>query len=395
MKMIIALCASWLVSLAWCTGLRAQADTAWLCQRDYFTEVQAKRLLDTLAQRYATAGAWEKRAAEVKAMLRAGMGLPKARITTPLNPIIRRRITGEGYTVENVAFESMPGFFVTGNLYRPEHLGASRPAVLAPHGHGKDPRFGPDHQILCATLARMGAVVLAYDMVGYGESDQCEHQHPRAMTLQSINSMRAVDLLLSLPEVDPKRLAVTGASGGGTQAFFLTALDDRIAVSVPVVMVSAHFFGGCVCESGMAVHRGPGFQTCNAEIAALAAPRPMLLISDGKDWTRNTPLVEYPFIRGIYELFGAEAVAENVHLPHEGHDYGPSKRSGTYYFLAKHLGLDVASVSKGGAIDETAVSILPSGDLEVFDEEYVRPPHAINGNVMVTELLESISGRSK
>jgi len=232
----------------------------------------------------------------------------------------------------------------------------------------------------------MGAVVFAWDMVGYGDQRAIsQHKLPNAFRIQTINSVRSLDFLLSLPEVDPRRVAVTGESGGGTQTFMLAALDPRITLSVPTVMVSAYFFGGCPCESGMPVHRRGHYQTNNVEIAALAAPRPLLLISDGGDWTKNNPVVEFPHIQRIYGLYGRENLVENTHFPDEKHDYGPSKRAAMYRFIGKHFRLDTAKVFRpDGTLDESGVTVLTPEQLAVFTAEHPRPANALVGDTPLT-----------
>lgn len=367
-------------------------DTTMLCRGNYFTEAEAKVSLQQFASTYDDAAGWEKRADRIRRGIREGMNLPKQIPQTPLKPVMHSKRVYDGYTVENVAFESMPGFFVTGNLYRPLQKLSSYAAILSPHGHGKDPRFQENVQKRCAGLAKMGAIVFAYDMIGYGDSHQCEHKHPQALTIQTINSMRALDFLHAIPNVDPNRIAVTGESGGGTQTFILTALDSRIKVAVPVVMVSAHFFGGCICESGMPIHKSKDHQTSNVEIAALAAPRPMLLISDGKDWTKNTPSVEYPYIQNVYKLYNKEGNVENIHLPEEGHDYGVSKRDGAFRFLARHLNLDIKAITNSaGKIDESFIKVEPREVLQAFDDKHQLPVYAVKGDREISLLLETFA----
>lgn len=374
------------LALAW--PVPAAEEEPELCVGNYQTEEQGKEQLARFAQTYSTRSEWQQRAQRIREGILRGTELSPLPKKCPLNPIVRDRREYDGYSVENVAFECLPGVFVTGSLYRPTRGEGPFPAVLCPHGHWGSAddygRFRPDMQKRCATFARMGAVVFAYDMVGYGDWANAgwKHRRPKVLKLQLWNSIRAVDFLTSRGDVDPKRIAITGASGGGTQTFLLTAVDERIAVAIPVVMVSAHFFGGCVCESGMPVHKSKGHETNNVEIAASAAPRPLMLISDGQDWTENTPAVEYPYIRDVYELYGAADKVEYLHLPEEGHDYGRSKRIGAYKFLAKHLGLSLADVIDGtGCINEDTVVIEPKGKLYVFNSEHPRPTHAVAPDV--------------
>jgi len=357
-----------------------------LCTGRYYSRIEAREVLAELRTSCTTAAQWQARAAVIRDGILSGAGLQPMPDRSALNPIVHSRRVHGDYQVENVAFESLPGVWVSGSLYRPVNAVGRLPAVLSPHGHQSDPgdygRYGPAVQHTCATLARMGAMVLSYDMVGYGEQRRFgwTHQHPEVLKLQTWNSIRAVDLLLEMG-ADPDTIAVTGASGGGTQAILLTALDDRIDVSVPVAQVSAHHFGGCRCENGMPIHRSDHHLTNNVKIAALAAPRPMLIVSGICDWTSASPNVEYPHIRYIYELSGHGDRVENSHHLCFTHGYYRSFREAVYRFLAKHLGLDLSRVQdEKGRVVESANVIESDKAMFVFDDEHPYPPDAVRSN---------------
>jgi dienelactone hydrolase len=351
-----------------------------LCVGHYYTEAEAVEQLAKLKSTYSNKKEWEARKKLIVEGILNGSELPgllnKYR-NRPFNPIIHwDKKQMDGYTVENIAIEGIDGTYITGNIYKPDTIDGRIPAILCPHGHWYDPgnygRFRPNFQKRCAALAKMGAVVFGFDMVGYGECRQFYHKDKKTLQMQLFNSTRILDYLLTLDFVDPDRIGMTGASGGGTQTFLLTAVDQRIAVSVPVVQVSAHFFGGCVCESGMPIHKDSKHQTNNVEIAAAAAPRPMLLISDGADWTSNTPEVEFPYIQNVYDLYNKKEMVENVHLANEDHDYGLSKRTAAYRFLAAHLNLNLSKIlDEAGNIDESFIEILPFHKLLIFPERYL------------------------
>lgn len=356
---------------------------ATLRRGEALTPAAGREELARFAAGFDDAASWRRRADNTRAGILRGAGLETFPARTPLKPVTGAVRSHAGYSVQNVAFESLPGFFVTATLYRPDQLEGRQPAVLVAHGHGNTATGGRYHeskQKLGATFARMGATALVINMVGYGDADQYPHKGERTLALQLWNGVRALDFLESLPGVDPRRLGMTGESGGGTQTFVLTAIDPRIAVSAPVVMVSAHFFGGCSCESGLPIHQSDSHLTNNADIAALAAPRPQLLVSDGKDWTRFNPEVEFPYVRRVYALLGAEDRVENVHLPDEGHDYGPSKRAAVYDFFARHLRL-------GAPPAEDDVVLESAETLQVFSPSLPRPAHAVTGPTAIEALL--------
>ncbi len=362
-------------------------DSTMLCVGYYQTEKEAEQQLQRFADSYQNLDEWKQRAAVIRDGILKGADLLPFPEKKHQNTIYRNERSFKGYSVVNVAFESMPGVFVTGSLYKPDLFVGKLPAILCPHGHWSEPgdygRYRADMQIRCAALAKMGAIVLSYDMVGYGEMRESGwvHDHPQTLKLQLWNSIRAIDFLYTIPEVDTSRIGVTGASGGGTQTFLLAAVDSRVRVSVPAVQVSAHFFGGCVCESGMPIHQSTTHETNNAEIAALAAPRPQLIISDGKDWTKNVPEVEFPYIQNVYNLYGKKESVKNAHFKDEGHGYGISKRKAMYPFMAEFLGLDLSSIlDENEEIDESSITIEEPYQLHVFNSRSPLPVTVVTSN---------------
>lgn len=297
---------------------------------------------------YTSKEEWESTRETIRRRTLLGCGLYPLPEKTPLNPNISGRIERDGYSIEKVYFEAWPGFLVTGNLYRPFPLPADKkiPAILCPHGHWQEGRLQNDESCSVAarsiTLAKMGASVFTYDMVGYNDSLQVKAHRwldrPTKLwgvtpfALQLWSSIRAVDFMETLPEVDANRIGCTGASGGGTQTFALYTVDDRIKVAAPVNMISCSMQGGCVCENGPLMR----IEHSNLEIGAMMAPRPLLLVSASGDWTRETPRIEYPSIRSIYQLYDAEENLEQVQID-AGHNYNQLSREAVYRFFAKHL----------------------------------------------------------
>lgn len=386
-----------------------------LRQGNFYTVEQGTAELKKLESMYSTREQWESRKKMLRENILKGMNLSPLPERTPLDAVLGSKRIHDGYTVQNVYFQSIPGFYLCGNLYRPLNDSVKHPAILCPHGHfdgdtlGEWGRFNPDLQKRCATFARMGAVVFSYSMFGWGgesnkqvdttaiiekpvkEAIWKSHSIPLALTMQTWNSMRSLDFLESLPDVDMSKIGVTGASGGGTQTFLLAALDDRVSVSVPVVMVSCYFFGGCNCESGLPIHQSAKHFTNNAEIAAMVAPKPLLMVSDGADWTKNEPTLELPFIKRTFSFYNAEDKVENANFPDGVHDYGFAKRVPVYKFMAKHLGLNLLAVSDpDGSINESRSDTEKANDMLSFSSLKPHPANALKGADAIDKAIRKL-----
>jgi len=333
---------------------------------------------------------WNRHAEQLRRQILTAAGLLPMPDKCALNPQIFGRIDRGDYTVEKVYFESYPGFYVTGNLYRPAGKRGPFPGVACPHGHGERGRLrnaeAGSEPGRCINFARQGYVALSYDMVGYNDSKQVEHSFRGTretmwaiypLGLQLWSSIRVLDFLSSLPDVDPERLGCTGGSGGGTQTFLLAAVDDRVKVAAPVNMISAHFQGGCWCENAP----GLRFNTNNVEFGAMMAPRPLLLVSATGDWTDETPRVEYPAIRSIYKLFGAEDKVHYVQID-AGHNYNKASREAVYAWFAKWL-LNKSDVKE---VREEPFTVEKDEDLLVF-ANHARPRNALNHEGLVNQII--------
>ncbi len=350
-----------------------------------------------------TKEAWEARKPILKEQLLVSQGLWPLPVKPALNAVVHGKIERDGYTVEKVFFVSHPGHYVTGNLYRPTGKTGKLPAVLYAHGHWTDARLSTAkswdsdkktgaeateesskyfHQAGCAMLARLGCVVFHYDMVGNSDSRQIVHREgfkdveaqlrlQNFMGLQSWNSMRIVDFLNTLPEVDPNRIGITGASGGGTQSFVLAAVDDRVAASFPAVMVSVSMQGGCICENSAYLRTG----TTNIELSALIAPRP-LGMTGANDWTKEIETKGLPELKQIYKMYGADdkVMAKYLSFPH---NYNQPSREVMYNFFNKHLGF-----GQSGTIKELPFKAVDPKQLSVYDADHPLPKDAANAEML-------------
>ncbi len=348
---------------------------------------------------YASLAEWEAHRATIKRQILVSNGLYPMPKKTPLKAKVTDKVVRDGYTIEKVAIQTYPGFYLAGNLYRPigkpgaEHI--KHPAVLVTHGHWEVGRMANEERgsisARAITFARMGIVAFTYDMVGYNDTHQIPHTFASdrdhwvwgvsVMGLQTWNSIRALDFISALPEVDTHRLAITGESGGGTQTMMLGAVDDRLAVVGPCVMVSHSMQGGCICENA------PGLRVdfSNMEVAALAAPKPQIMVAATGDWTATTMNIEGPGVESIYKLYGKTDNLKYVIFPFE-HNINKTSRNAVYQAFGKWL----LNMPAADSYSEPPYQMEKVEDLRVFPDATGLPKGAVT-DVQLTSTIKNVA----
>ena len=323
---------------------------------------EGAEMLKYLSSLYADRAQWETRRLELRAEVRRRLGIDELMdsLVKDAKPILSKVRKYDGYTVQNIAIEMTPGQHVFGSIYTPTAKG-KHALIICPGGHFYDGRYRKDQQQRMGVLARMGAICVDFDLYGWGQSEDEvgaeAHHTSRAHVMQAAFGLRLLDYMLAnRKDIDIHRIGVNGGSGGGTHTILLSAIDDRFTAACPTVNLASHFDGGCPCESGKPVQLSCG-GTCNAEIAATFAPKPMMIVSDGGDWTASVPELEYPYLQRVYGFYDAKDNVMNVHLPKEKHDFGPNKRKAVYDFFIKAFNLDASK------LDEDKVTIEPKENM--------------------------------
>ncbi|MGQ0636545.1 MAG: acetylxylan esterase [Planctomycetaceae bacterium] len=359
----------------------------------------------------ATLPAWELERQAIRERMLVSLGLWPMPPLAPLNPIVHGKIDRDEYTIEKIIVASFPGHYVTGNLYRPRNGAGKRPGVLLTHGHAPRGRFDEKSeeaaqkeeidkgaekfmpgaryylQACAVGLARMGCTVFHYDMVGFSDSRQLDHTTPfldpaatlrlqGSMGLQTINSIRALDFLTSLPDVDASRVGVTGSSGGGTQTFLLCALDPRPKAAFPAVMVSTDMQGGCVCENACYLRIGIN----NVALTALFAPRPIAM-SCADDWTLNFESTGLPELKQVYALYGRPELVQARTWREFGHNYNQPAREMMYAWFNRHLQLGHSEP----IVERDFIPVAPA-ELSVYDDAHPVPADALNAAQLKAQL---------
>ncbi|MBD3672477.1 MAG: acetylxylan esterase [Planctomycetaceae bacterium] len=362
----------------------------------YFRQETAKVSHNTFAH-IKTLEDWEAYKPVAREQLFEMLGLSPRPEKTPLKPVVTGTVDQGDFIVENLQFQSRPGLYVTGNLYRPKEIKEPLPAILYVCGHGGVKKNGVSYgnkthyQHHGAWFARNGYVCLTIDTLQLGEIEGIHHGtyrekmwwwNARGYTsagVEAWNCIRALDYLETRPEVDKERMGVTGRSGGGVYSWWIAALDERIKAAVPVAGITNlqnYVVDGCVeghCDCMFMVNT---YRWDYAMVAALVAPRPLLISNSDKD--RIFPLdgvVDLYFdVRKIYQLYG-EADKLGLQITEGPHQDTQELRIHAFHWMNKYL------KGEDPLIETTAVKFFEPEQLKVFDK---LPEDQINTKISET-----------
>lgn len=322
-------------------------------QREYLNFVKAQAAQLRAADKPpATREEWDRRRREIREKLQQAFGsFPESKC--PLQPKVLGVLQRDGYRVETLIFQTMPGVWMTASAYVPDKPG-KHPALLAVHGHWRGARLDPVVQKRCIGPAKLGYFVLAVDAFGAGErglGKKLGEYHgemvaatllPAGMTLaglQVYENLRAVDYLLSRPEADGTKIAITGASGGGNQTMYAGAWDERFGAVVPVCSVGNYqaYLGTacCMCE----VVPGALRFTEEGGILGLTAPRGLMVINvtkDGVQFSIPEAKKSLTFASGVYKVYDKPDHVRHTTFDWH-HDYSQAMREALYGWLEKNL----------------------------------------------------------
>lgn len=359
------------------------------------------------AARIKTRTQWQQRQHEKKAAMWNQIGAFKEK--TPLNPRITSVIQKDGFRVENVIYESLPGYYVTASLFIPDAASAPAPAILFCSGHSARAYRRDVYQLPLQNLVKKGFVVLAIDPVSQGErlqylnpstgeseigSSTKEHSYPAVQAFligQSVaryfvwDGIRGIDYLVSRKEVDPTRIGVHGLSGGGTQAAYIGALDDRVLASAPSGYITGfkRLIESIGAQDGeQNFYHGIKAGIDHADMLEIRAPRPTLIMATTRDFfnisgTRDV----FKRVKRAYEIFGAAANIEMVEGDYE-HGYEQTIREAMYAFFQQHLKLP-------GSSAELPITLLTEEELQKTPTGQVATSYASHETVFSLNKKES------
>ena len=309
---------------------------------------------------------------------------------TPLNARVVGTIERRYYRIEKIIFESRPGCLVTAHLYVPDKLDGPAPGIIGSCGHAADGKNASLYQAFCQRLARNGFVVLIYDPFNQGERDQYYALHSRESVRSSTHAhnmmgkqlelvgewfgawrawdgIRALDYLLTRPEVDPRCIGLTGNSGGGTMTSWIWPVEERFSMAAPscfVTTFAANLENELPADSEQYPPGVIGAGLDMADFFIARAPSPVILLGQAYCFFDRRGLKQaYSEVRRFYDIIGAPANATDIFIGSEGHGFFRDNQEAMVRFFASHAGIQqVARLEETEDLSDV-LNVTPKGEV--------------------------------